>query len=392
MDKFADIRRQLDELEAANLLRSLRVVNSIDGPLVRIDGSDRPLVNFSSNDYLNIAGDPKVIQAVTEAVQRWGFGAGASRLICGTTEAHVRLEEAFARFLHKEAALFLPCGWMANEAVLRTLPQKGDIVLMDKSNHASIIDGVSASPAEFRTWRRDNPERLARYLDSADYGRKFIVTESIFSMDGDAADLEALVRLKNAHNAILIVDEAHSVGCMGKTGAGLAEKLGLLDDIDIIIAPCGKAMGASGAIVAADRVVIDYLINTARPFIYTTAPSPVNCAAISAAIEIVEKEPQRREKLAKNAAYLRNHLSDKGMDIASSSSHIVPVIIGDSAEAVAVSGRLYERGFLVAAIRPPTVPRGSARLRISVQSGHTAEQIDGLVDALAEQPANQDCS
>ncbi len=203
-------------------------------------------------------------------------------------------------------------------------------------------------------------------------------------MDGDTADLELLVELKNAYDAILIVDEAHSAGCMGPTGAGLAEERGLLEQVDIMIAPLGKAFGAAGAMVAASRTVVDYLINRARAFIYTTAPSPVNCTAVMAALDIVRSEPQRRRMLADNAAYLRKRMTECGLDIANSCSHIIPVIIGSSKDALAASETLYERGFLLVAIRPPTVPAGSARLRISVQSRHTQEQMDALVDALKD--------
>ena len=201
-------------------------------------------------------------------------------------------------------------------------------------------------------------------------------------MDGICANLKRLVEFKNKYNAILIVDEAHSVGCMGKTGAGLAEELGLLDKIDIIIAPLGKAFAASGAIIAGDKPVVDYLINKARGFIYTTAPSPVNCATIMAGLNIIKNQPQRRIAIKENAAYLRKGLNQAGMDTLSSTTHIVPVMIGDSTEAMEISKQLFESGFFVAAIRPPTVANGTARLRLSLQYNHTKEQIDALVDAI----------
>ena len=384
MDKFAYLRDELNGLESRDLLRKLRCVSSVDGPVVTLCGDEKPKVNFCGNNYLNIASDPSVISAVVDAVGKWGFGSTASRLICGTMQPHVELEERFAKFLHKEAALLFPSGWTANEALLTTLPQKGDIVLIDRADHASIIDATKASDAEFRTYRRDNPARLEKILAEDKYNRKFIVTESIFSMDGDGADLATLVDLKNAHGAILIVDEAHSVGCMGPTGAGFCEKLGLLDEVDIIVAPLGKAAGASGAIVAGPGTVVDYLINKARPFIYTTAPSPVNCAAALAALEIIRSQPERRERLTENAEYLRRRLGEMKLDTADSCSHIIPVIIGDSARTIAVSNDLNDKGYLVVAIRPPTVPMGSARLRISVQSDHTRQHLDGLLGALSE--------
>ena len=384
MAKFAFLQDQLEALRAGDLLRSLRCIRSAAGTTVMVDGDSEPKVNFCSNNYLNIASDRHVVQAVSEAVRQWGYGASASRLICGTMSPHVEVEERFAAFFGKEACIMFPSGWMANEAVLRTIPQKGDLVLMDKGDHASIIDAAKAGEATFRTWRRDKPDRLRKLLSGGDYRRRFIVTESVFSMDGDTADLELLVELKNEHDAILIVDEAHSAGCMGPTGAGFAEERGLLEQVDIMIAPLGKAFGAAGAMVAANRIVVDYLINRARPFIYTTAPSPVNCAAVMAGLDIVRSEPQRRRMLADNAAYLRKRLAESGLDIADSCSHIIPVIIGSSKDALAASETLHEKGFLLVAIRPPTVPAGSARLRISVQSRHTQEQMDALVDALKE--------
>ena len=384
MEKFAFLQDQLDSLEAEDLLRTLRCIRSAAGPTVMVDGDSRARVNFCSNNYLNIASDAHVIQAVSQAARQWGYGASASRLICGTMSPHVELEERFAAFAGKEASVMFPSGWMANEAVLRTIPQKGDLVLLDKADHASIIDAAKAGEATFRTWRRGNPDRLRKFLADDAYRRRFIVTESVFSMDGDTADLELLVELKNAYDAILIVDEAHSAGCMGPTGAGLAEERGLLEQVDIMIAPLGKAFGAAGAMVAASRTVVDYLINRARAFIYTTAPAPVNCAAVMAALDIVRSEPQRRRMLADNAAYLRKRMTECGLDIANSCSHIIPVIIGSSKDALAASEALYEKGFLLVAIRPPTVPAGSARLRISVQSRHTQEQMDALVDALED--------
>jgi len=384
MDKFAFLEDKLRELENTDLLRRLRCVCSAQGPVVRFEGDEAEKILFCSNNYLNLAGDPKVIVAVTEAVKQYGYGAAASRLISGTMTPHIEVEKAFAEFFGTEAALLFPSGWTANEAVLKTIPQAGDIVLLDKFDHASIIDATRAGEAEFRTYRADNLSRLEKLLADKKYNRRFIVTESVFSMDGNAADLKRLVELKKNYDAILIVDEAHALGCMGKTGAGSAEEIGVLSEVDIIVAPLGKAIAASGGIVASKKAVIDYLINKARAFIYTTAPSPANCAAILAALDIVKTGRPRREKLAANAKYLRAKLNKLGLDTGKSTTHIIPVIIGSSEGTLAVSKELYDRGFFIAAIRPPTVPADSARLRISVQSDHTTEQLDGLCDVLKE--------
>lgn len=388
MGKFAFVHDQLRRLEADSLLRRLRCMAPAQGTVISLDPGGRQLVNFCSNDYLGLASDARVIDAACRAIRTWGFGASASRLICGTMPPHVALETEFAAFFRKEAALLFTSGWTANEAVLGVLPQKGDLVLMDKADHASIIDGAAAGDADFRTYRRGDFNRLERLLESTKCNRKFIVTESVFSMDGDCADLASLVKLKRAHDAILIVDEAHSAGCMGPTGAGLAEDRGLLADVDVLVAPLGKAFGAAGAVVAADQVVIDYLINKARPFIYTTAPPPANCAAAVAALEIVRNEPRRRRKLSENAAHLRNRLTEQGLNIGNSDTHIIPVIIGESQHALAAAERLFEEGFLLVAIRPPTAPPGTARLRISVQAGHGKDQLDALADVLAAVLAN----
>jgi len=382
MDKFDYLDEKLDDLRKKHLIRALSCVKHSGNGFVSFNNCDSDKILFCSNDYLNIASDKRVIDAVCDAVARYGYGTGSSRLICGTHKLHRDVEEAFAALLGYEAALLVNSGWAANEAVIRTLPVKGDIVLMDKLDHASIIDAVKSSEAKFRTYRRDDLSRLEKYLSDDSFKRKYIVTESVFSMDGDRADLQELVELKNAYGAILIVDEAHAFGCFGPNGAGLTEEFGLSGQIDIMVTPLGKAAGACGAIIAAQKNVIDYLINKARPFIYTTAPPPVNCAAILAGLEIIKTEPDRRKKLAENADYLRGKLIQEGFDTGNSSTHIIPVIIGDADKTVRVSKSLLEAGYFASAIRPPTVPNESSRLRISVQCNHTTEQIDGLVKAL----------
>lgn len=346
------------------------------------DGGEKVLL--CSNNYLNLAEDPSVRQAAAEALEKYGFGTAASRLVSGTMALHVQLEAAFAKFLQKEAALFFPSGWTANQAVLTTLPQKGDLVLIDRYDHASIIDAVKASEAEFHTYRRNQPDRIEKFLADSKYNNRFIVTESVFSMDGDTANIRELVELKKKYNAVLIVDEAHSLGCFGPTGAGLCEQEGILDEADIIVAPLGKAVAAAGSIVAGPKPVADYLINKARPFIYTTAPSPVVAAAALKSLEIIQSEPDRRKRLKENAAFLRNRFTEMGLDIGNSTSQIIPVILGDSARAMEVSQKLYDAGYFISAIRPPTVPQGTARLRVSVQANHTQLQLDRFCTTLKE--------
>jgi 8-amino-7-oxononanoate synthase len=383
MNVFEHLNNQLDELQSDHLLRRMVCIQSAQGPVVRMeDGSEKVL--FCSNNYLNLAEEPRIRRAVHEAVDRYGVGSAASRLISGTMTPHAELEKRFAGFLHTEAALFFSCGWMANQSVLATLPQKGDLVVVDRLDHASIIDPIHAGPARFKTYRRNDPDRLEALLSETGYIRKYIVTESVFSMDGDTADLSTLTKLKNKHGAILIIDEAHSIGCLGPTGAGLCEHEGLLDKVDILVAPLGKAFGCGGAIVAGPKTVIDFMVNRARPLIYTTAPSPLIASAALAALDIVGREPQRRQQLAANSDYLRDRLRQAGFDVGSSTTHIIPLMIGKAETAIEISRELYQRGYFVSAIRPPTVPPNSSRLRISLQANHTQGHLDGLCNALRE--------
>lgn len=392
MSEFDFLKEQLSQLQQDDLLRELLCIDSAAGPVIRIGNAEKVL--FCSNNYLNLANNPQIIAAAKNAIGQYGLGSAASRLISGTIKPHIELEIAIAKMFNKQAALVFPSGYMTNLAVLQTIPQKGDLLLLDKLDHASIIDAAKGSEADFRTYHsprcdraatgRTQFDRIEKFLSSDKYNRKFIVTESVFSMDGDFAELEKLIELKKQYNAFLIVDEAHAFGCMGETGAGLAEELGLLDEIDIVIATLSKAAGCTGGFVVGDKCVIDYLINKARPFIYTTAPLPANSAAALCAIEIIKNAKGKRKKLKENADYLREKLKTLGLNTGTSSSHIIPVIIGDNKRTLEISKQLLERGFLVVAIRPPTVPAGSARLRISVQCDHTREQIDSLCKAIAK--------
>jgi len=382
MDKFIHLSQELQDIQAQQMYRKCIRIDSAQGPTVWIDG--REVVLFCSNNYLNLANHPKIRQAAVEAIGKFGFGSAASRLISGTMTPHVEAEKAWAKFFGKPAALFFNSGWSANQSVLTTLPQKGDLVLMDRMDHASIIDAVRTSNAQFHTYRRDNLERLEKYLSDSQYCCKYIVTESIFSMDGDTANLKTLVELKNKYNAILIVDEAHAVGCMGERGAGLAEERDVLNEVDIVVAPLGKGPACGGAIVAAGKVVIEYLINKARPFIFTTAPSPAAAAASLAALEIIQHEPQRRSHLKQNADFLRRQFSQMGLNIGLSTTHILPVILGSAEKTVETAQKLLKKGFFCSAIRPPTVPAGTERLRISVQCEHTSQHLSGLCEALRQ--------
>lgn len=380
MVQFEYLENQLTEIKSKGHYRYIREIESAQGPVATING--KKYVLFCSNNYLSLADDPRIIESAKNAIEKYGYGSGASRLISGTMQPHIELENRLADFVNKEAALLFTSGWCANQAVITTLPQKGDLVLLDKLDHASIIDAAKLSPAEFRTYQHNDFSKLIKYLESEKYNRKFIITESIFSMDGDCADIKKLVELKEKYNAILIVDEAHSIGCMGDKGSGFCQKMGVLDKIDIIIATLSKAFGASGGFVAGPKVVKEFLINKARSLIYTTAPSPINSVAVLSALEIIQKETKRRKNLQKNINYLQNELHKIGVETGQSSSQIIPVIIGDDFKVVEIANELYDKGFFVPAIRPPTVARGSSRLRISLQANHTKEQLDGLCSAI----------
>jgi 8-amino-7-oxononanoate synthase len=367
-------------LRQQGLYREMVTSASAAGVRVSIAGQQR--LNFCSNNYLGLANHPAVIRAVQHGVETWGFGTGASRLICGNMTPHEQVQERVARFLRKESALVFPTGFMANYALLSSLPEKGDLILLDKLVHASIIDGARTSAAAVRTFGHLRYDKLVRLLERGGYRRAFIVTDSLFSMDGDKARLAELVEIKKQFDAVLIVDEAHAFGCLGPGGRGCAAEQGVLDEVDVTVATFSKALGGSGGLVAGAAALIDVLINKARAFIYTTAIPPVNCLAAMAALDIIEAEPQRQQRLTQNTEMLRNQLEEMGCNIGDSQSYILPIILGGAEEAVRVSERLWKAGFVVPAIRPPTVAPGSSRLRISLMSEHTQEEINALCQAI----------
>jgi len=384
MSQWNDMDRRLDELKDASLLRTQRVIDSPCGPRVIIGGRD--VLCLCSNDYLALAGDESMRHAATEALKRWGVGAGASRLVSGTTQVHVELERRLAEFKHCEAAVVTSSGWAANHVAVTAMAGKGDLVLCDKLNHASIIDAARACGARLRTFPHRDTRRLERLLarHRADHKRCLIVTDSLFSMDGDFAPLLPLAALKERFDARLLLDEAHATGVFGETGSGLAEVAGVEDRVDATVGTLSKALGGVGGFIAGPRVLADVIRNTARAYIYTTAPPPAMCAAAICALDIVRDEPRRREHLLHLAAELRAALASADIPACDSNSQIIPIILGDAARAVAVSSTLLDAGFLVPAIRPPTVPPGTSRLRVSLSSGHTASDVHQFVAALKD--------
>ncbi len=370
-----DLPSQTNQLRADGLWRELRTLDSKQGSLVHVDG--RELINFSSNDYLGLADSEVLREALREGVQLYGAGSGSSRLVCGTLKSHVELEAALAAFKQTEAALTFSSGYAVALGTIPALVGKGDTIILDKLSHACLVDAARLSGATIRVFPHNHLGKLSKLLETAQ-GRVLVVTEAIFSMDGDACPLAEIVELKDHHGAWLLLDEAHAVGVVGPQGRGLSAALGLSGRVDLQMGTLSKALGLSGGYLAASRQVIDLLINRARSLIYSTAPLPCIAHAARVALDIVASAEgdRRREALRENVRQLR---PDGGFI-----SAIVPRIIGDENQAMAASARLHESGFLIPAIRYPTVARGSARLRITVSAAHDSDQIQRLRQSLSE--------
>ena len=380
----SQLKEQLSVLEQQGLHRNLRVVEETHGNKITIAG--RELINFSSNDYLGLSSHPAIAEAMGEGARRWGSGSTASRLICGNTVEHAALEEELAAAKGTEAALVFSTGVAAATGTIPALVGKEDVIIMDKLAHACLIDGARASGATLRVFPHNDLEKLESHLRWAREkhpvktgAHVMILTESIFSMDGDLAPLRAIVELKERYDSILFLDEAHAVGVRGTGALGLAGELGLVDRIEIQMGTLGKALGVSGGYITGSRVLIDYLINRARSFVFSTAPSPAVAAACRASLRILQSTEgdALRADLQKN---LRLFASE--MKLSDSPSAIVPLILGSEARVLQETARLQNEGFFIPAIRYPTVPRNTARLRITLGSAHKPEQIRGLAAAL----------
>lgn len=375
-----DFKQELNALRAKSLLRSPFCFENNDEIHLKVDG--KQLINFSSNDYLGLSKDPRVIGSAVEALKQKGLGSGASRLVCGTLHAHRAIESQLARFKQKEGALVFPTGYMTNVGVITSLVGKGDLVVMDKLSHASIIDACQMSGATLRIFPHKHYARLDEILaKNTQHKVRLIVTDSVFSMDGDSADLCEMVEIKKRHNALLMIDEAHATGVFGDHGRGLAEACGCEYDIDIAMGTLSKALGGLGGFVAGSRDCMRYIENKARSFIYTTALPVSVCAGVMQALTIIENEPKIRKQLWDIIAYTCQQL-DTICSIQCDRSPIIPIIVGSAEQAVLFSKRLFDRGFFVPAIRYPTVAKNKARLRISLSSKHTCVDIDALMYAL----------
>jgi len=379
---LAWIDDELAALSAKGLRRALEPLGSAQGPVVTVGG--RPFVNLCSNDYLGLAADPRLRRAAAEAAEREGAGAGAARLIAGDLPVHGALERRLAAFKRTEAALLFNSGYHANAGVPPALVGRGDAVFCDVLNHASIVDGCLLSRAELVRYRHLDVAELSDLLARTKARRKLVVTDSVFGMDGDAAPLREIADACERHGAMLYVDEAHATGVLGPTGAGLAEALGVTDRVDVHMGTLGKALGSFGAYVAGSRRLVDLLVSKARTFVFTTALPPAACGAALAALEVLATEPVRRKRLHALAARMKVGLERLGFDVSRVVAPIFPVVLGSEERALAASRALHARGFFVRAIRPPTVPQGTSRLRVALGAGHDEAQVDAFLGALEE--------
>jgi 8-amino-7-oxononanoate synthase len=374
---------ELHDLDDESLRRKLRIVDQTNGSHITIDGQER--INWASNNYLGLARHPNVIQAANEALATWGASAASSRLLSGTSRLHQDLEKKLAEFLKADAALLFPTGYMTNVGVLSALVGPGDAVIIDRLSHASLIDAVRLSGARLFVYPHSDCAGAEKALARAQsYRRRILVTESLYSMDGDIAPLRELADLTRRYGAIGFLDEAHALGVWGFQGRGVLGLEGMDDKWDIVVGTLSKALGSQGGFVAGSAELIDLILNKARSFIFTTGLSPVCVAAAQAALELIQSDPTQRVQVQKVSAHLREALRLQGWAISNSSTQIVPIILGDPTSALACAEFLSERGFYAPAIRPPTVPAGECRVRFSVTAEHRVEEVDQLLAALSE--------
>jgi len=376
-------QQELQGLKQKNLYRYLRVLEDPDGTHASFKGQG--LLLFCSNDYLGLSRHPRVVKAAQKALKQYGVGAGAARLISGTTEAHKALEKKLARIKKKESALVFATGFLANLGILTAFAGEQDIIIMDKLCHASLVDGARLSKAELRVFPHKNYRKCEELLrGSRSARRRILVTETVFSMDGDLADLKELVRLKEKYDAMLVVDDAHGTGVLGVRGHGATEKGNLSKKIDVIMGTLSKAVGGLGGFVAADKILIDFLVNFARPFIFATALPPVLCSAAREALCVIEEESFLRKKLWDNIHKVYRELLRLGFSVTKPESAIIPVIIGDEGKAIEAFEKLLKQKVFIPAVRYPTVPKGKARLRVTVSAAHTSRDIVKLTKAFAK--------
>ena len=377
------IEEALEELDSHGLKRNLRQLSGTQSREIIIEG--KKVLNFCSNNYLGLADDPRLGQAAAECIQREGFGSGASRLVCGNMDAHRKLEEGIAAFKGTEDCLVFSTGYMANVGIISSLFGRDDIIFSDRLNHASIIDGIRLSQAQCRRYAHRDMHALESMLKSSgNFRKRGIITDSVFSMDGDIAPLKEIVLLSDKYNALVMIDDAHATGVLGERGRGGLEHFGITSDRIIQMGTLSKAMGCYGGFAAGTREMVDLLTNKARSFIYSTSLPPALCEAGIKAIDIIDHGSKGlRKRLWKNRERLFRGLNDLGFDTLDSETPIIPVIAGSTDNALKLARRLYRNRIFVSAIRPPTVPEGKCRLRFSVTAGHTNDDIDLVLGCLS---------
>lgn len=380
---MAEIEKLLSNIERDGLLRVLQPISC--RRQTRVFCGNKEYIDFSSNDYLGLSGHPELIEEAKKTLDKFGAASCASRLMSGDLELHHQLEEAIARFKSKEAALVFNSGYQANIGIISSLYKKGDCIFSDRLNHASIVDGIILSQARLFRFRHNDTSNLESLLkkERRKFANALIITESVFSMDGDRAPLKELAALKEKYNCAFFVDEAHATGIFGRDGAGLVQEEGLEKRVDFIMGTFSKALAGFGAYLAASRKTIDYLVNTSRSFIYSTALPPSVIAGNLKSIELVKQEPFRRQRLLESAAYFLSALKDKGFQI-KGSSQIVPLVIGDNVKAVESAQKLKEKGYWVLPVRPPSVPPNEARLRFSLNYYHDKIILGKLINDICD--------
>ncbi len=377
-----DLKIKLETLKQQGLYRSPRVIDSAQGVYVQVN--KQKLLNFCSNDYLGLANNEQVVTAFKRAADKYGVGSGSAHLVCGHSREHQALEEELAEFTGRERALLFSTGYMANLGVIAGLMAKGSVVYEDKLNHASLLDGGMLSGATFKRYLHNDMQSLNTKMRGEQRQPSMIATDGVFSMDGDLAKLPDLALLAQQQNALLLVDDAHGLGVLGASGAGIVEHYRLsAKDVPLLVGTFGKALGTSGAFVAGSELMMESLIQKARTYIYTTALPPAIAAATRISLQLIQQESWRRDKLHALVARFRAGTEQIGLTLMPSESAIQPILVGDSKTAVRISDDLLQQGVLVTAIRPPTVPKGRARLRVTFSAHHTEQQVDQLVDVLA---------
>jgi len=378
---MTDVAAVLAERRELGLLRELRVLDSAIGPRVELDGAS--VVLLCSNDYLGLAADARVTAAAAAAAERWGAGAGASPLVAGHLRLHAELEAELAGFKDAEACVLFGSGYLANTGVIAALAGPGDVVCSDALNHASIVDGCRLARAETVVYPHGDVEALDAALARAPHGRGVVVTDAVFSMDGDLAPLSEIVAVARRRGARVVVDEAHATGIVGPGGRGLVAALGLEREVDVVIGTLGKALGSYGAFACAGAELVAFLVNRARTLIYSTALPPPSVGAALAALDLVRAQPELVARARANARLLRDTLRERGFDVAPGEMPIVPLLVGDPAAAMALSAEALRRGAFAQAIRPPTVPEGSSRLRVVSMATHRPDELRLAAGAFA---------